>query len=57
MRKRRVRHGIKEKRTTMPHGGVCHRTSNPHKSENVMTRKKKMVREESVMENDWRNEW
>ena len=28
--------------TTVLHGGVCHRTSTPHKSRNKMKRKKKM---------------
>ena len=27
--------------TTMPHGGVCYRTSTPHKSGNKMKEKKK----------------
>ena len=29
-----------KKCTTVLHGGVCHRTSTPHKSENKMKRKK-----------------
>ena len=29
------------KRTTVLHGGVCHRTSTPHKSGNKMREKKK----------------
>ena len=34
--------------TTVLHGGVCHRTSNPHKSGNKMTEKKKKSCKEPV---------
>ena len=30
------------KSTTVLHGGVCHRTSTPHKSENKMKEKKEL---------------
>ena len=38
----KVKNDIKEKRlSTVLHGGVCHRTSTPHKSGNKIKEKKK----------------
>ena len=34
--------------TTVLHGGVCHRTSTPHKSGNKMKEKKKKILSENV---------